>query len=156
MRFMQFRAHDKYALHLSKMEKVITVKVFSFPLTPPRRLTHLDLFVVKFITNLCVFHCSFLGWNLFFSFYCLLFVYDIYLWSSLLFLSSVLFFLFFIFSCILFFPLVVFSPFCFVFSCFFFTKSTICKFPCGSWPFLFPSWWPNCLIFQYSRWHWSF
>lgn len=22
MRFMQFRAHDKYALHLSKMEKV--------------------------------------------------------------------------------------------------------------------------------------
>lgn len=23
MRFMQFRAHDKYALHLSKMEKVL-------------------------------------------------------------------------------------------------------------------------------------
>lgn len=27
MRFMQFRANDKYALHLSKMEKVITVPV---------------------------------------------------------------------------------------------------------------------------------
>ena len=25
MRFMQFRAHDKYALHLSKMEKVLGV-----------------------------------------------------------------------------------------------------------------------------------
>lgn len=25
MRFMQFRAHDKYALHLSKMEKVIKI-----------------------------------------------------------------------------------------------------------------------------------
>jgi len=31
MRFMQFRAHDKYALHLSKMEKVLGVsfKLFS-------------------------------------------------------------------------------------------------------------------------------
>lgn len=27
MRFMQFRANDKYALHLSKMEKVITALV---------------------------------------------------------------------------------------------------------------------------------
>lgn len=25
MRFMQFRAHDKYALHLSKMEKVLGI-----------------------------------------------------------------------------------------------------------------------------------
>lgn len=31
MRFMQFRAHDKYALHLSKMEKVSAIIVrFAF------------------------------------------------------------------------------------------------------------------------------
>jgi hypothetical protein len=35
MRFMQFRAHDKYALHLSKMEKVLGV---SFQLSLPMKV----------------------------------------------------------------------------------------------------------------------
>lgn len=33
MRFMQFRAHDKYALHLSKMEKVMSFDYFHFDST---------------------------------------------------------------------------------------------------------------------------
>lgn len=30
MRFMQFRAHDKYALHLSRMEKVKQIRLLPF------------------------------------------------------------------------------------------------------------------------------
>lgn len=30
MRFMQFRAHDKYALHLSKMEKVSIITNYKY------------------------------------------------------------------------------------------------------------------------------
>ena len=70
MRFMQFRAHDKYALHLSRMEKVnvvsirlmTSIKILALLARERERIAHIVHVPVAFCRRKC-FQCQHVGYS---------------------------------------------------------------------------------------------